>query len=199
MKAVKLSRDRGDDAKTRILDAAEELMARHGYAGTSMSQICKASRISASAVYWHFESKEGVMAAMLERGITRYLDAVERVSSTPGKSPEDGLRTLFEEIERRPQALRLAIILGMEETSSGSIGGNKVAFLRKRGRAIIRRLVAKTLGIPENDREAERLGGFVISALDGAVILERLDGTRLTKMMLPIFDLLAHYKSRPKK
>jgi hypothetical protein len=55
-------------------------------------------------------------------------------------------------------------------------------------------LVAQVLGIQENDPEAERLGGFVISALDGAVILERLDGTPLTTIMLPIFDLLAHYK-----
>jgi AcrR family transcriptional regulator len=102
MKTGKLSSARGDQAKSRILDAAEELMARYGYAGTSMSQICKASQISASAVYWHFENKEGVMAAMLERGITRYLDAVESVSQTPGKSPEQALRTLFEEIERRP-------------------------------------------------------------------------------------------------
>jgi hypothetical protein len=34
----------------------------------------------------------------------------------------------------------------------------------------------------------------VISALDGAVILERLDGTPLTHTMAPVFDLLAHYK-----
>jgi hypothetical protein len=68
----------------------------HGYAGTSMSQICKASQISASAVYWHFENKEGVMAAMLERGITRYLDAVESVSQTPGKSPVSKLAQPFD-------------------------------------------------------------------------------------------------------
>ena len=139
------------------------------------------------------------MAAMLERGITRYLDAVETVSVTPGKSPEDALRTLFEEIERRPQALRLAIILGMEEGLSGGIGGKRVAFVRKRGRTLIRRLVAQALGLQENDREAERIGGFFISALDGAVILERLDGTPLTKTMVPIFDLLAHYKKQARK
>jgi AcrR family transcriptional regulator len=193
MKTEKLSSARGDQAKSRILDAAEELMARYGYAGTSMSQICKASQISASAVYWHFKNKEGVMAAMLERGITRYLDAVESVSQTPGKSPEQALRTLFEEIERRPQALRLAIILGMEEGPSGGIGGKRVSFVRKRGRAIIRRLVAQSLKLKESDPEAERIGGFVISALDGAVILERLDGTPLTHTMAPIFALLAHY------
>jgi AcrR family transcriptional regulator len=194
MKSEKLSSARGDQAKSRILDAAEALMARFGYAGTSMSQICKASRISASAVYWHFENKEGVMAAMLGRGITRYLDAVERVSQTPGKSPEHALRTLFEEIERHPQALRLAIILGMEEGPAGGIGGKSVAFVRKRGRALIRRLVAQSLKLEESDPEADRIGAFVISALDGAVILERLDGVPLTQIMAPIFDLLAHYK-----
>jgi len=76
----------------------------------------------------------------------------------------------------------------------GGSAAKGLLLFRKRGRALIRRLVAQVLGIQENDPEAERLGGFVISALDGAVILERLDGTPLTTIMLPIFDLLAHYK-----
>jgi hypothetical protein len=57
-------------------------------------------------------------------------------------------------------------------------------------------LVAQTLGFQENNLAAERIGGFVISALDGAVILERLDGTPQTKMMSPIFGLSAHYKEQ---
>jgi hypothetical protein len=60
-------------------------------------------------------------------------------------------------------------------------------------------LVVQTFGLQENNLEAERIGGFVISALEGAVILERLDGTPLTKMMSPIFDLSAHYKEQLRK
>ena len=177
-------------AKDRILDAAEDLMARHGFAGTSMSLLCKKVKHSPSSIYWHFGSKEGVMAAMLERGITRYLDATDAVKNRSGNDPAEALATLFEEIEKQPQSLRLAIILGMEEGPDGGIGGAKVSLVRMRGRQIIIRIVAQMLGVPETDAKAQELGMLALSALDGAVVLERLDGIPITTTLKPLIKLL---------
>lgn len=185
-----MSISQGEAAKTRILDAAEDLMAKYGYAGTSMSQLRQATSLSASSIYWHFQNKEGVMAAMLERGITRYLDAAEAVASQPFANPLDALETLFQEIQERPQALRLAIILGMEEGADGGVGGALVGYVRKRGRELIQRIVADHLGKAIDDPEVTMLGAFVVSALDGAVILERIDGNPLTDVLSPLIELL---------
>lgn len=189
-----MSTVRSEDAKTRILDAAEELMARQGYAGTSVSQLCSACGLSASAIYWHFESKEGVMVAVLERGITRYLEVLEAANATTPAAAESALRAFFEAIEQRPEALRLAIILGMEDGANGSVGGARVAFVRQKGRRLLRSLAAALVGLPEAHPDMERLGAFLISALDGAVILQRLDDIPLTQAMSPIFDLFSYYR-----
>jgi AcrR family transcriptional regulator len=191
------SRPHGLAAKNRILDAAEELMAAYGYSGTSLSQLVKACSLSASTIYWHFGSKEGVMAAMLERGIGRYLDEAEAAANAPGDSGTEGLNALFRAIEKRPQALRLAVILGMEEGPHGGIGGERVASIRKRGWSIIRSLVARSLDLPVDSEEVDELAAFIFAALDGAVILERLDGKPLTQVLRPLFELIASRQKRP--
>jgi AcrR family transcriptional regulator len=53
-------------SRDRILDAALELFARHGYAGTSMRQIAAAVGMRASSLYSHFAGKEAILAALIE-------------------------------------------------------------------------------------------------------------------------------------
>src|SRR5271165_791242 len=67
-------------SRDEILDAAEALMARQGYDGASISAICSECGLPASSIYWHFGSKEGVLAAVMERGATRYFATIDAIS-----------------------------------------------------------------------------------------------------------------------
>ena len=55
------------DARTRILDAAEELFARHGFDGTSIREITRLAEVNVAAVHYHFGSKEAVLRAVTDR------------------------------------------------------------------------------------------------------------------------------------
>lgn len=55
------------DTKDRILDAAEELFADHGFAATSLRAITTAADVNLAAVNYHFGSKEELLGAVLER------------------------------------------------------------------------------------------------------------------------------------
>jgi AcrR family transcriptional regulator len=55
--------------RERILDVAEALFAARGFAGTSMRDIAGAADLTAASLYNHFEGKEALYAAVLERGI----------------------------------------------------------------------------------------------------------------------------------
>lgn len=87
--------EQGARSRERILDAAETLMAVRGYAGTSISAICKESGLPASSVYWHFESKEGLLEAVMERGGARMLDEILEAYAAPG-TPRERLQRLFD-------------------------------------------------------------------------------------------------------
>jgi AcrR family transcriptional regulator len=57
-----------DDASTRerILLAAEELFARHGYDGTSLRTIMSQANVNTGAIHYHFRTKEKLLEALFD-------------------------------------------------------------------------------------------------------------------------------------
>src|SRR5258708_7111630 len=53
--------------RTRILDAAENAFADHGYNGASMRAIVHEAGVNLATAYYHFGSKNGLMEAVLKR------------------------------------------------------------------------------------------------------------------------------------
>jgi AcrR family transcriptional regulator len=65
-----------------LLDAAAELIAEHGYRGTTVNDIVARSRLSKGTFYWHFKSKEDLLLAVLEERIDRpVMQLIERLKS----------------------------------------------------------------------------------------------------------------------
>lgn len=69
----------GEESRRRILDAAEELFAEKGFDRTSFVDIGARSGISRGSIPWHFENKDGLLMAVVERVVDRYMttDAAE--------------------------------------------------------------------------------------------------------------------------
>src|SRR6516165_9501060 len=51
------------DARTRLLDAAMQVIRAQGYAGTTVDDICGAAGLTKGAFFHHFESKEELAVA----------------------------------------------------------------------------------------------------------------------------------------
>jgi TetR/AcrR family transcriptional repressor of nem operon len=76
----------GSGTRTRILDAAEQLVERNGFAATSVDQILEAAGSSKGAFFHHFDSKRALATALVDRYVAadlallrRGLDAAEGV------------------------------------------------------------------------------------------------------------------------
>src|SRR6516225_5698919 len=59
-----LRREQAAGTRRRILDAAQRLFERDGYAATSMSAIAAAAGVSLKTVYLAFETKSGLLRAL---------------------------------------------------------------------------------------------------------------------------------------
>jgi AcrR family transcriptional regulator len=55
------------DTKTRILDAAEKLFGQSGFDATSLRDITTAAQVNLAAVNYHFQSKDSLIEAVIER------------------------------------------------------------------------------------------------------------------------------------
>lgn len=69
-----------ENGRDRITDAAAELFLRNGYAQTSLRDIAAAVGIKAGSIYYHFDSKESLLADILARGITVMEVAFDRAA-----------------------------------------------------------------------------------------------------------------------
>jgi AcrR family transcriptional regulator len=62
-----MNRSMTTDTRTRILDAAEQLFAEHGFDGTSIREITRVADVNVAAVHYHFGSKEEVLRGVTDR------------------------------------------------------------------------------------------------------------------------------------
>jgi AcrR family transcriptional regulator len=74
--------------RQRLLAAAEEVIARQGYAGASIDLISAEAGYSKGALYSNFESKEAIFLELLRQYMARDMAELEQVSRAPGHSSD---------------------------------------------------------------------------------------------------------------
>jgi AcrR family transcriptional regulator len=106
----------GEQSRELILDASERLMATRGFAATSINDIRKACGLPPSSIYWHFGSKEGVLAAVMERGANRFFAAIPTSEDVEGQ-----LAVLSTLQSQHPDFLRLFYMLSLERSDDPAV------------------------------------------------------------------------------
>lgn len=82
------ARRRGEETRSRILDAAASGFAEQGYEGTSVAQICSRAGVSKGAFYHHFPGKQDLFLELLERWLGLLDQELEAVRSDDRPVPE---------------------------------------------------------------------------------------------------------------
>ena len=86
-------------ARERILTTAYRLIYRKGLARVSMDAIAKASRVTKRGIYYHFESMDALVSAVLESQQSHALALFETCGRQSARSPAEFLSNLFFELE----------------------------------------------------------------------------------------------------
>lgn len=137
MSASPVAAPEASPTRERVLDAAEALFARSGYAGTSVREIAAACGLRPASLYNHFAGKQALYEAVLERGLRPLLELLERAAAQE-LSPAGGealVDAVVDHLARTPHIPRLVV----HETVSGGTHLARVA------RRWIRPLVAQGL------------------------------------------------------
>jgi TetR/AcrR family transcriptional repressor of nem operon len=160
-----------------LVDVGLELMHRHGYSATGLTDILKAADVPKGSFYHHFSSKEDFAAAALERYGMREREHAAAFLSDTATPPLKRLRRYFSDLAR---------IYGQKGAIPGCMMGRfslEIAEanpqLRKRISGsfnhwqqtiatVIRQVVAQK-GLPAAT-DAESLAGFLLNSWEGALL-----------------------------
>lgn len=78
------------NTKERILHAAEDLFAQHGFAGTSLRQVTSRADVNIAAVNYHFGSKENLVNEVFKHRMDDMSEKrLSALAKTVEKDPED--------------------------------------------------------------------------------------------------------------
>lgn len=81
------------ETRERLLRAAEQLFAEHGFKAVTVRQICQAARANVAAVNYHFGDKLGLYREVMQVAIAAMRDATEETRTAgEGKPPDEQLR-----------------------------------------------------------------------------------------------------------
>jgi len=182
---------KGAETRERVLDAAAKLISTHGYAATSIAKISKESGTNSASIYWAFENKEALFAAVMERAADAFFEATRSVQPDP-KNPWRALVSLSDYFEDGPEFLRLMLVLSLERRE----GDPAVLEAARRVRSRAAEALAVTYGSAfafDNPDQQQRVTGELarlsLMLFDGAFIASQIepDTTNLKRA----FELIA--------
>jgi AcrR family transcriptional regulator len=79
---------KGENNRTRIIEAADQLFYKHGYNQTSFSDIADITGIPRGNFYYYFKTKDDILAAVVETRVKQYQEALascDTASDKPGE------------------------------------------------------------------------------------------------------------------
>lgn len=172
------------DTRTRIIDIAEAAVLEKGFEATSIDEIVAAANISRGGFFYHFQDKNALARAMLERYIEvenrLYDDLFSRareLNDDPLHSMLIGLKMLAELLDDMPQGHPGCVIAATAYQDrlfdQGVRDLNRQAILgwRKRFRAMFEEIAA--VYEPRESVDLDALGDMVSSVVEGGLVLQR--------------------------
>ena len=170
-------------AADEIMDGVYRALCTHGYAGLTMQDIADECSKSKSLLHYHYDTKEDLLVAFLDRVIS---DFERRVTEAAGDSPAERLVAfvgwfVFEPADTDRESYHIALL---ELRSQGPFNRRIREQLRRSDR-LLRGTVAEILsdGIDAGvfrDVDVDETAALLVATLDGARTRQITLGTGLS-------------------
>ena len=165
---------RGARSRESVLDAAERLMAAHGYDAATVAALVDEAGIPASSIYHYFGSKEGVLLAVMQRGAEQFFDALPIPDRRIG-SQKKHLAALVEAVaaalNRNPNFLRILVVMATQPVNAEEGEVHRVVnSVREMALERLRDQMQLVFGLDSASADADQLARFALAAVDGAFV-----------------------------
>lgn len=156
------------EKRDRVLDAAEALLREGGAGALSMRALAQRADVGHVTPYHLFDSKHGVMLALLSRATATHLVSITQASSTddPVRDVLDRQRRLLDLLARDEEYSRAALSALDDSTPPGE-RARWLEFVSARSADDLERLIAT--GVLRPDTPVDLVSRMLLLGRDGAV------------------------------
>lgn len=171
-----------NDTKTAILDTALDLVQRQSISGVSFQELARLIGIKKGSMYYHFESKEALALAILQRAVSDLKASFERGQNKPAVAQLHYFMRLYRDyIGAGNRICPGGAFAGEWQTQSEAIQ-QQVQRLIQTQLSGVRHILEQ--GIAEgvfNDRDldSESLAQWIVSTIQGALLTSRVAGSKV--------------------
>ena len=179
---------RGVRSRELVLDAAERVMAEHGFQAATLARVVTEAGIPMSSVYHYFGSKDRILLAVMERGAERFFADLPDLTRRPGRPAQHLARVVSavaRTLQRHPDFLRLLIVFAAQPPTAGE-GEIQAVVRRVREHALelLRAQIAAAFGDDPQSPATDQLARFALAAIDGAFVAGQADrGATLDRLL----------------
>lgn len=170
---------RGEQTKEQILDGMARLVATRGFNATSVNDVLEASGVTRGSLYFHFPGKDDLGLAVLERAREGFLAFLK--AALVGPTPWDRLTKFFSVALKthRQTGFVGGCLWGntaLEMSDQSPAFAAKVSDVFDEWTALLADVVrdGQKAGQIRADRTSKELATFIISAIEGGIMLSRL-------------------------
>ena len=187
---------RGVRSRELVLDAAERVMAEHGFEAATLARVVQEAGIPMSSVYHYFGSKDGILLAVMERGADRFFAGLPELDRRAGRPAQHLARVVsgvVGALERHPDFLRLLIGFATQPPAAGDGEIQAVVCrIREHALGLLRAQIAAAFGDDPGSPVTDQLARFALAAFDGAFVACQADrGVTLDRLLQPLAPALA--------
>lgn len=176
--------DDGRGTRTRIMDAAEELVLQNGLAGTTVDAIVGKAGITKGTFFYHFDTKGDLARALVERYEAHDEDLMEQHMSEAERRSDDPLEqvlafvALFEEQMEEltvpyPGCLFASYCYQNQMFDEETAGIVEEGLLRWRRRLGSKLRDAVEMHRPRHEVDTEALADMLTAIFEGSFILSK--------------------------
>jgi TetR/AcrR family transcriptional repressor of nem operon len=151
-----------------ILDAASQMFRRNGFDGVSVAAVMKAAGLTHGAFYSHFESKDALAAASVERALEETLELADQASET--SEPLGAFVTEYLSAEHRDDAAHGCTMSALASEIARAEDPVRHTFTTG-VRTLLERVADKFFSAQQTTARAEAM--VTLSTLVGALLISR--------------------------
>jgi AcrR family transcriptional regulator len=155
---------RGRETRARIQAVAVELFTEQGYDGTSLREIAERLNVTKAALYYHFKSKEDIVASLVEDYVGQIDDLIAWGRQEP-RTPQTRAEILRRYVGIVTDGHTVFRMLHQNQAAASSMSGSKgrSELFRERLRALADLLSEPGASLAEQLRPAMALGGISVA------------------------------------